>query len=54
MATGNRTLKLSILADVDELKKSLGDANKSVETSADKIADFGKKVSAAGVNSVIA
>jgi len=47
MATGNRTLKLSILADVDELKKSLGDANKSVETSADKIADFGKKAALA-------
>lgn len=47
MATGSRTLKLSILADVDELKKSLGDANKSVETSADKIADFGKKAALA-------
>ena len=47
MATGNRTLKLSILADVDELKKSLGDANKSVESSADKIADFGKKAALA-------
>jgi hypothetical protein len=47
MATGNRTLKLSILADVDELKKSLGDANKSVESSASKIADFGKKAALA-------
>jgi len=47
MATGNRTLKLSILADVDELKKSLGDANKSVESSADKISDFGKKAALA-------
>jgi hypothetical protein len=47
MATGNRTLKLSILADVDELKKSLGEANKSVESSADKIADFGKKAALA-------
>ncbi len=25
MATGNRTLKLSILADVDDLKKKLGE-----------------------------
>jgi hypothetical protein len=47
MATGNRTLKLSILADVDELKKSLGEANKSVESSADKISDFGKKAALA-------
>jgi hypothetical protein len=47
MATGNRTLKLSILADVDELKKSLNSANKEVESSADKIADFGKKAALA-------
>ena len=47
MATGNRTLKLSILADVDQLKKSLADANKDVESSADKIADFGKKAALA-------
>jgi hypothetical protein len=47
MATGNRTLKLSILADVDELKKGLGEANKSVESSSDKIADFGKKAALA-------
>ena len=47
MATSNRTLKLSILADVDELKKSLGEANKSVESSADKISDFGKKAALA-------
>jgi hypothetical protein len=47
MATGNRTLKLSILADVDELKKSLGEANKSVESSADKISEFGKKAALA-------
>lgn len=47
MATGNRTLKLSILADVDELKKGLANANKEVETTADKIADFGKKAALA-------
>jgi hypothetical protein len=47
MATGNRTLKLSILADVDDLKKKLGEADKAVETNADKIADFGKKAALA-------
>jgi hypothetical protein len=47
MATGNRTLKLSILADVDDLKKKLGEADKAVETNANKIADFGKKAAAA-------
>ena len=47
MATGSRTLKLSILADVDDLKKKLGEADKAVETNASKIADFGKKAAAA-------
>jgi hypothetical protein len=47
MATGNRTLKLSILADVDDLKKKLGDADKAVENNSSKIADFGKKAAAA-------
>jgi hypothetical protein len=47
MATGNRTLKLSILADVDELKKGLAEANKEVETTADKIGEFGKKAALA-------
>ena len=47
MATGNRTLKLSILADVDDLKKKLGEADKAVETNASKIAEFGKKAAAA-------
>jgi hypothetical protein len=47
MATGNRTLKLSILADVDDLKKKLGEADKAVETNASKIGDFGKKAAAA-------
>ena len=47
MATGNRTLKLSILADVDDLKKKLGEADKAVEGNASKIADFGKKAAAA-------
>ena len=47
MASDNRTLKLSILADVDELKKGLASANKEVETTADKIGEFGKKAALA-------
>jgi len=47
MATGNRTLKLSILADVDDLKKKLGDADKAVEENSSKIGEFGKKAAAA-------
>ncbi len=47
MATGNRTLKLSILADVDDLKKKLGDADKAVESNASKISEFGKKAALA-------
>lgn len=42
--TGSRTLKLSILADVDQLKKSLAQANGDVEASSSKIGDFGKNV----------
>ena len=52
MAT-SRTLKLSILADVDQLKKSLAQADTDVKSSATKIGDFSKKVglafAAAGV-----
>ena len=47
MATGNRTLKLSILTDVDDLKKKLGEADKAVETNSSKISEFGKKAAAA-------
>jgi hypothetical protein len=47
MATGNRTLKLSILADIDDLKKKLNDADNAVESNSSKIADFGKKAAAA-------
>ena len=43
---GNRTLKLSILADVDDLNKKLKAANTDVETSADKISKFGKAAAA--------
>jgi len=46
---GNRTLKLSILADVDNLKKSLDTGAKDVQTFGDKIENFGK---VAGAHSV--
>jgi hypothetical protein len=42
-AQGSRTLKLSILADVDELKKSLNVGSKDVDGFAGKIGDFSKK-----------
>jgi hypothetical protein len=44
---GNRTLKLSILADVDNLKKSLDSGSKDVQTFGDKIEGFGKIAGAA-------
>jgi len=47
MATGNRTLKLSILADVDDLKKKLGEADKAIEDNSSRIGEFGKKAAAA-------
>jgi hypothetical protein len=43
MATGSRTLKLSILGDVSDLNKSLKTANKDVESFGSKVGDFGKK-----------
>ena len=43
---GSRTLKLSILADVDDLNKKLKAANTDVETSADKITKWGKAAAA--------
>ena len=45
--TGSRTLKLSILADVDQLKKSLNQANGDVDNSSSKMGDFAKKAGAA-------
>ena len=44
---GNRTLKLSILADVDDLNKKLKAANGDVENSATNMEKFGKMASAA-------
>ena len=43
MAEGSRTLKLSILADVDNLKKGLTEANTETEGFGTKLGDFGKK-----------
>jgi hypothetical protein len=47
MAGQSRTLKLSILADVDELKKSLNVGSKDVDGFAGKIGDFSKKAAVA-------
>jgi hypothetical protein len=47
MAEGSRTLKLSILADVDNLKKGLGEANTETESFGSKLGDFGGKAAAA-------
>ena len=44
---GSRTLKLSILADVDDLRKKLGDGSKDVGSFTDKAKEFGKKAAAA-------
>jgi hypothetical protein len=47
MAEGSRTLKLSILADVDNLKKGLGEANTETESFGSKLGNFGGKAAAA-------
>lgn len=44
---GSRTLKLSILADVDDLRNKLGTGSQEVEGFGAKVADFGKKAGAA-------
>lgn len=44
---GSRTLKLSILADVDDLKKKLDSGSKDVEGFGDKLGKFGKIAGAA-------
>jgi hypothetical protein len=43
----SRTLKLSILADVDNLTKNLKTGSQDVDTFGTKLADFGKKAAAA-------
>ena len=47
MADGSRTLKLSILADVDNLKKGLTQAGDDTDTFGTKLGDFGAKAGAA-------
>ena len=47
MATGNRTLKLSILADIDSLKKNLNAGEKEVEGFGGKLEKFSKAAGAA-------
>jgi phage-related protein len=49
MAAGSRTLKLSILGDVDNLNKSLKSATADVETFGDKMGKVGKAIGAAFV-----
>lgn len=44
---GSRTLKLSILADVADLRDKLGQGTKEVESFGDKLGDFGKKAAVA-------
>ena len=44
---GSRTLKLSILADVDDLKKKLNQSSTEVQTFGDKVTKFGKIAGAA-------
>jgi hypothetical protein len=47
MAEKSRTLKLSILADVENLTKNLKSGSKDVGTFGDQISDFGKKAAVA-------
>ena len=44
---GSRTLKLSILADIDNLKKNLDAGSKEVDGFGGKVGDFAKKAGAA-------
>ena len=47
MARDTRTLSLKILADIDDLKKKLNEADGVVENNSSKISEFGKKAAAA-------
>lgn len=51
---GSRTLKLSILADVDNLKKGLDQSTKEVDSFGDKVTNFGKVAGAAFVAAGVA
>ena len=52
--TGSRTLKLSILGDIDNLKKNLDQGTTEVSTFGDKITKFGKIASAAFIAAGVA
>jgi hypothetical protein len=54
MAAGSRTLKLSILGDVDGLNKSLATATKDVDTFGDKIGKTSKAIGAAFAAAAVA
>jgi phage-related protein len=45
--TGTRSLKLTLLADIDSLKKSLTQGSDEVQSFGSKVSDFGKKAAAA-------
>jgi hypothetical protein len=47
MARDTRTLSLKILADIDDLKKKLDEADGKVQSNSQKMAEFGKKAAAA-------
>jgi len=47
VAKDTRTLSLKILADIDDLKNKLNQADNAVETNSEKISAFGKKAAAA-------
>jgi hypothetical protein len=47
VARDTRTLSLKILADIDDLKNKLSQADNAVETNSEKISAFGKKAAAA-------
>lgn len=51
---GSRTLKLAILGDIDNLKKSLDQGTQEVSTFGDKITKFGKIASAAFIAAGVA
>ena len=52
--TGSRTLKLAILGDIDNLKKSLTQGTTEVQSFGDKITKFGKVASAAFIAAGVA
>ena len=51
---GNRTLKLSILADVDDLLKKLKISQNGVDASSSKLGEFSKKAGIAFAAAAVA